>query len=315
MNNFSSFIVTQRLKDYAKSIGFQDIGVSKVDTLHKEAKLLEKWLHNGYQGEMNYMNQHFELRIDPRKLHQDTKSIISFSYNYFIDEKRENVDNEINISKYARGRDYHKVVKKKLKNVIQWLKNEVGDVNARAFVDSAPVMERVWAERSGIGWTGKNSLLLTKAKGSFFFLGEIMVDIELEYDGHVKNYCGTCTKCIDACPTNAIVAPYVVDSNRCISYLTIEYKQEKLPNFYSENSQNWVYGCDICQDVCPINARAKQHNEMEFDNKSIFSNMDIQHWNSLTETDFNEMFHDSPIKRTGYKGLMRNINAIKKNKK
>lgn len=300
------------MKEYAKSIGFQDIGISKAETLNKEAKQLESWLNSNYCGEMDYMHRNFDLRIDPTKLHYDTKSIISFSYNYFIDEK-DDVDNEIKISKYARGRDYHKVVKKKLKLVINWLKDQVGEINARAFVDSAPIMERVWAERSGIGWVGKNSLLLTKAKGSFFFLAEIFLDLELDYNSKVKNFCGNCTKCIDACPTQAIIEPYVVDSNKCISYLTIEYKKAILPDFYSENSQGWAYGCDICQDVCPINGRSKPHTEIEFNNKEIFNNKSIENWSKITEEDFNLIFHDSAIKRTGHKGLMRNLAAIKKN--
>ena len=202
-------------------------------------------------------------------------------------------------------------MKKKLKLIIEWLKNEVGDVSARGFVDSAPVMERVWAEKSGIGWVGKNSLLLTKGVGSYFFLAEIFVDIELEYDHSVKNYCGTCTKCMDACPTQAIVAPYVVDSTKCISYLTIEYKGNQLPSHYTENSQNWIYGCDICQDVCPINARARQHAEPDFNDKEIFSNMRRSIWEDMTEEKFKEVFHDNPIKRTGYKGLMRNLKYSK----
>lgn len=298
------------MKEYAKSIGFQDIGVSKAETLNKEALQLESWLNSNYCGEMDYMHKHFDLRIDPTKLHYNTKSIISFTYNYFIDEL-EAVDNEIKISKYSRGRDYHKVVYKKLKLVVKWLKNELGNVSARAFVDSAPVMERVWAERSGVGWTGKHSLMLTKSKGSFFFLGEIFIDVELTYDGPVKNYCGTCTKCIDACPTQAILEPYKVDGSRCISYLTIEYKKANLPDLYTDNNQKWAYGCDICQDVCPINARAKVHSEPEFKNREIFSDMSLNKWSNLTEDEFNEVFHGSAIKRAGYKGLMRNINAIK----
>jgi epoxyqueuosine reductase len=312
LNNLSSFILTNRLKDYAKSIGFQDIGVSKANSLNKEAKDLERWLKSGYQGEMDYMNRNFDLRIDPRKLHENTKSIISLSYNYFKEENQEDDPEQIKISKYARGRDYHKVLKRKLKLVIDWLKNELGDISARGFVDSAPIMERVWAEKSGIGWVGKNSLLLTKAKGSYFFLAEILLDVELDYDSPVKNYCGTCTKCIDACPTQAIVAPYVVDSKKCISYLTIEYKGNQLPAHYSENSQNWIYGCDICQDVCPINARARQHAEPDFNDKEIFSNMTRSIWEEMTEEKFNEVFHDSPIKRSGYKGLMRNLEFSKK---
>jgi len=308
----SSFILTKRLKEYAKNIGFQDIGVSKAISLEKEALRLEKWLKSGFQGEMDYMHRNFDLRIHPQKLHENTKSIISLSYNYFKEESQEDDPENIKVSKYARGRDYHKVLKRKLKLIIEWLKSEVGEISARGFVDSAPVMERVWAEKSGVGWVGKNSLLLTKGKGSFFFLAEIFVDIELDYDYPVKNYCGTCTKCIDACPTQAIVAPYVVDSQKCISYMTIEYKGAHLPSNYSENSQNWIYGCDICQDVCPINARARQHAEPEFNDKEIFSSMARNIWEDMTEEKFNEVFHDSPIKRAGYKGLMRNLNYSKK---
>jgi epoxyqueuosine reductase len=312
LSKISSFILTSRLKVYAKSIGFQDIGVSKAYALEKEAKDLERWLKSGYQGEMDYMNRNFDLRIDPKKLHENTKSIISLSYNYFKEERQEDDPEQIKISKYARGRDYHKVLKRNLKLIIEWLKNELGDISARGFVDSAPIMERVWAEKSGLGWVGKNSLLLTKGVGSFFFLAEIFLDVELDYDSPVKNYCGTCTKCIDACPTQAIVAPYVVDSKKCISYLTIEYKGNQLPAHYSENSQNWIYGCDICQDVCPINARARQHAEPEFNDKEIFSDMTRSIWEEITEDNFNEVFHDSPIKRTGYKGLMRNLEFSKK---
>lgn len=311
MSKISSFILTSRLKEYAKSIGFQDVGISKSKSLEKEALELEKWLRNGFQGEMSYMERNFDLRIHPQKLHENTKSIISLSYNYFKEECEADDPELIKISKYARGRDYHKVLKRKLKLIIDWLKKEVGDISARGFVDSAPVMERVWAEKSGLGWVGKNSLLLTKGVGSYFFLAEIFVDIELEYDHSVKNYCGTCTKCIDACPTQAIVAPYVVDSKKCISYLTIEYKGTQLPAHYAENSQNWIYGCDICQDVCPINARARQHEEPDFKDKEIFSDMRRSIWEEITEDNFNEVFHDSPIKRTGYKGLMRNLKFSK----
>lgn len=316
MNKISSYILTSRLKEYAKSIGFQSVGVSKADSLEKEALALEKWLKNGFQGDMDYMSRNFDLRIHPQRLHENTKSIISLSYNYFKEEKKNEDEDAIKISKYARGRDYHKVLKKKLKLIIQWLKQEVGDVSARAFVDSAPVMERAWAEKSGVGWVGKNSLLLTKGEGSFFFLAEIFVDIELEYDGPVKNYCATCTKCIDACPTQAIVEPFVVDSRKCISYITIEYKGAVPAQDYVDHHQNWIFGCDICQDVCPINARAKPHQEIDFEEKPIFQNKKRSFWEQLTEDNFNEIFHDSPIKRSGYKGLMRNLNysrQIKKN--
>jgi epoxyqueuosine reductase len=302
--------LTKRLKTYAQSIGFQDIGVSKAEELTKEAKQLERWLRLNLQGEMSYMERNFDLRTNPQLLHHGTKSIISFSYNYFteIDTK----DQKIKISKYAQGRDYHKVVKNKLKKVIQWLQAEIGDINARAFVDSAPVMEREWAKRSGIGWVGKNSLLLTKSKGSFFFLGEIFLDVVLEYDSPVKNYCGSCTKCIDACPTQAIIEPYVVDSNKCISYLTIEYKKADLPDFYTQQNQGWAYGCDICQDVCPINARAAQHNTPDFNSPFEIHKFDASKWINMTESEFQDIFHDSAVKRAGYQGLMRNVKAIVK---
>ncbi|MFY7861565.1 MAG: tRNA epoxyqueuosine(34) reductase QueG, partial [Chitinophagales bacterium] len=262
-------------------------------------------------GEMSYMERNFDLRTNPQLLHQGTKSIISFSYNYFTEMDPKD-QKKIKISKYAQGRDYHKVVKNKLKQVIQWLQIEIGDINARAFVDSAPVMEREWAKRSGIGWVGKNSLLLTKSKGSFFFLGEIFLDVELEYDSPVKNYCGSCTKCLDACPTKAIIEPYVVDSNKCISYLTIEYKKADLPDFYQQQNQGWAYGCDICQDVCPINSRATQHETPDFTSPFEIHKFDASKWVNLTESEFHKIFHDSAVKRAGYQGLMRNIKAITK---
>lgn len=310
MTKIRTHLLTLELKEYAKSIGFQDIGIVKAVTLDDEAKRLESWLHQNLHGEMSYMNDHFDLRINPQKLHPGTKSIISFSYNYF-NENFKNVDNSPKIAKYALGRDYHKVVKNKLKLIIKWLELKIGKINARAFVDSAPVMEREWAKRSGVGWVGKNSLLLTKGMGSFFFLGEIFLDVELEYDSSVKNYCGTCTKCIDACPTQAIIAPYVVDSNRCISYLTIEYKKEKLPENLSNNMKNWIYGCDICQDVCPINARAKNHSESDFDPKIPLLNQISTNFEGLTEEVFNTVFHDSAVKRTKYSGFMRNLSTFK----
>lgn len=313
MKNFDKLTFTKSLKDYSQSIGFQSVGVSRAQELTEEAKLLERWLALDYQGDMSYLNRNFDLRIDPRKLHPDTKSILSFSHNYFS----EDLDSGSNfkISKYAQGQDYHKVMKKKLKLVINWMKNELGDINARAFVDSAPVMEREWAKRSGIGWIGKNSLLLTKGIGSYFFLGEILVDIDLEYDSEVKNYCGTCTKCIDACPTTAIIQPGLIDSKKCISYLTIEYRQSELPETYKDHHQNWIYGCDICQDVCPINARSKQHNEPVYISKDAIRDYTDQQWLNLTEIEFNTIFHDSAVKRAGYHGFMRNIRAVYESKK
>ena len=235
--------------------------------------------------------------------------MISLSYNYFTEEKQKDLSAP-KISKYAYGRDYHKVVRKKLKTFLQFIQEEIGEVAGRAFVDSAPVMERVWAKKSGLGWIGKNSLMLTKGKGSFFFLAELVIDLELLYDGPVKDYCGSCTKCIDACPTDAIVEPYQVDGSKCISYLTIELK-DKLPETFSDKMENWMYGCDICQDVCPINARAKAHQEEQFKPKAELLEKSKAAWEEITEEVFDSLFEGSPVKRTKYEGLKRNIEFLK----
>lgn len=300
---------TLLLRKKAKDLGFDDLGISRAGFLDEEAKKLEAWLQQKHHGEMAYMANHFDLRTDPRKLVPGAKSVISFSYNYFPKQQQED-PSAPKIAKYAYGRDYHKVIKKKLKQLIAYLQEEIGEINGRAFVDSAPVMERVWAQKSGLGWIGKNTLLLTKGKGSFFFLAEIILDVELEYDGPVKDYCGSCTKCIDACPTNALFAPYQMDASKCISYLTIELK-DKIPSEFKGKMENWMYGCDICQDVCPINARAKAHQEKDFEAKEGLLTMDKKEWEEITEEVFEKLFEGSAVKRTKYAGLQRNILFLK----
>ncbi|MCB0510608.1 MAG: tRNA epoxyqueuosine(34) reductase QueG [Chitinophagales bacterium] len=300
---------TQLLKLKAKELGFEDVGISKAAFLEDEARKLEAWLHQNQHGEMAYMDNHFELRTDPRKLLPGAKSVVSLSYNYFPGEHEQKPEAP-KLAKYAYGKDYHKVLKKKLKALIQYLEQEIGAINGRAFVDSAPVMERVWAQKSGLGWIGKNTLLLSKGKGSFFFLAELILDIEFEYDGPVKDYCGSCTKCLDACPTNALFAPYQMDASKCISYLTIELK-DKIPSEFQGKMENWMYGCDICQDVCPINARAKAHQEPAFVPKEDILAMGKQDWEELTEDVFEKLFEGSAVKRAKYAGLKRNIFFLK----
>ena len=300
---------TNLIKQKAYELGFEEVGISKAGFLEEEAPKLEAWLNQNHHGEMGYMANHFDLRLDPSKLVPGAKSVISLSYNYFTEEKQKDLSAP-KISKYAYGRDYHKVVRKKLKTFLQFIQEEIGEVAGRAFVDSAPVMERVWAKKSGLGWIGKNSLMLTKGKGSFFFLAELVIDLELLYDGPVKDYCGSCTKCIDACPTDAIVEPYQVDGSKCISYLTIELK-DKLPETFSDKMENWMYGCDICQDVCPINARAKVHQEEQLKPKAELLEKSKAAWEEITEEVFDSLFEGSPVKRTKYEGLKRNIEFLK----
>mgnify|MGYP000156205923 CR=1 FL=1 len=299
-----SFIIKQK----AKELGFEDIGISKAEFLEKEAPRLENWLNQNYHGEMAYMANHFDKRLDPTKLVEGAKSVISFSYNYFTEQKQ--AADSYKISKYAYGRDYHKVIKKKLIKLLAFIQTEIGEVSGRAFVDSAPVMERAWAKKSGIAWQGKNTLMLTKGKGSFHFLAELIIDLELETDNAVKDYCGNCTKCIDACPTNAIT-PYQVDGSKCISYLTIELK-DQIPNEFNGKFEDWMFGCDICQDVCPINARAKQHKEQDFLPKKETLSMTKTEWQEITEDVFNNLFNGTPVRRTKFAGLKRNIGFLKR---
>ncbi len=254
---------------------------------------------------MSYLENHFDKRLDPTKLVEGAKSVISLVYNY-CPEKDLASNHNLKIAKYAYGEDYHVVIKDKLKEFLFLIHEEIGDVNGRAFVDSAPVMERAWAKKSGIGWIGKNSLLLNRSMGSFFFLAELILDLELEYDGPIKDYCGTCTACMDACPTDAIPQPYVVDGSKCISYFTIELKEE-IPNEVKGKFENWIFGCDICQDVCPWNRFSQPHNESRFKPHAELEKMSVNDWEEITEEVFQKVFKKSAVKRAGFKGLKRNI--------
>jgi epoxyqueuosine reductase len=305
----NTHLLTTLIKREAKRIGFDACGISKAEPLDEEARILEAWLNQNLHGKMSYMANHFDKRIDPRLLVDNAKSVISFSYNYYTDVKQN--DDAPKLAMYALGKDYHDVVKEKLKLLLAFIKERVGEVNGRCFVDSAPVLERAWAKRSGIGWQGKNTNVLTKRNGSYFFLAEIILDVELEYDSPVKDYCGTCTKCIDACPTDAIYQPYKVDGSKCISYFTIELKGEILPSEIKSKFENWMFGCDICQQVCPINSQAKQHKEPQFEPSLDLLKMNRKDWEALTEETFKQLFKGSPVNRTKFKGLKRNIDFLK----
>lgn len=302
--------VSQFIKAKAAELGFMFCGIAKADFLEDEAPRLEAWLKNGFNGEMQYMENHFDKRLDPRKLVEGAKSVISMALNYFPSQQQTDPAAP-KISKYAYGTDYHFVIKDKLKVLLEAIKEETGDVEGRAFVDSAPVLDKAWAKRSGIGWVGKNTNLINKNAGSFFFLAELIIDLELEYDVPAAyDHCGTCTRCIDACPTDAIVSPYVVDGSRCISYLTIELKNE-IPAQFQGKMDNWMFGCDICQDVCPWNRFSTLHNEPAFNPAEEFLNISAQDWQEITEETFKRVFKNSPVKRTKYQGLKRNIQFIK----
>jgi epoxyqueuosine reductase len=302
------FQYTHLIKSLAAELGFSYCGVSKAEFLKDEAPQLEEWLKRGYQGKMSYLENYFDKRLDPTLLVPGAKSVISLLYNYYP-EKDLATESDLKIAKYAYGEDYHFVVKDKLKILFERLQEQVGDIQGRVFVDSAPVMERAWAKKSGLGWIGKNSLLLNKASGSFFFLAEIILDLELEYDGPVKDYCGTCTACMDACPTDAIAEPYVVDGSRCISYFTIELKEE-IPSSVKGKFENWIFGCDICQDVCPWNRFSKPHQEARFNSNPQLGSMKENEWKEITEDVFQNVFKNSPVKRTKLEGLKRNIRFV-----
>lgn len=299
---------TQFIKETAKSLGFSFCGISKAEFLEEEAPRLEQWLQRQYQGKMQYLENHFDKRLDPTLLVPGAKSVVSLLYNY-TPEKDLAQESEFKIAKYAYGEDYHFVIKDKLKTFLQLIEEKIGQVEGRAFVDSAPVMERAWAKRSGLGWIGKNSLLLNRGMGSFFFIAELIIDLELEHDGPVKDYCGTCTACMDACPTDAIPQPYVVDGSKCISYFTIELKEE-IPADVKGKFENWIFGCDICQDVCPWNSFAKPHHEKRFEPSATLQNMSENDWREITEEVFKTLFKNSPVQRTKLEGLKRNIKFL-----
>lgn len=296
------------IKQEAKRLGFDFCGISKAEFLEEEAPRLESWLKNGMHGKMEYMENHFDKRLNPKLLVDDAKSVVSLMYNYYPEQIQNTKAPKI--SKYAYGKDYHEVIKEKLKEFLNTLKEKIGDITGRAFVDSAPVLDKAWAKKSGLGWIGKNANLINKQQGSFFFIAELIIDIELEYDGPIQDYCGTCTKCIDACPTSAIVEPFIVDGSKCISYLTIELK-DAIPNEFKNKMDNWAFGCDVCQDVCPWNRFSVPHNETDFNNQTGLLNLNNEEWHELTEETFNVIFKHSAVKRTKYKGLKRNLEFIK----
>jgi epoxyqueuosine reductase len=301
---------TDLIKQKASALGFSFCGISKAEFLAEEAPRLEEWLRRSYQGRMSYMENHFDKRLDPTLLVPGARSVISLIYNYFPKQDLAKKD-AYKIAKYAYGEDYHFVIKDKLKIFLQEIRQEVGEVNGRVFVDSAPVMERAWAKKSGLGWIGKNSLLLNRGMGSFFFLAEMIIDLELTYDSPAKDYCGTCTACMDACPTDAIPQPYVVDGSKCISYFTIELKEE-LPADVKGKFENWIFGCDICQDVCPWNSFSKPHQEPRFSPHPEMEKMQKQEWVELTDAVFEKIFERSAVKRTKLAGLRRNIEFLKR---
>ncbi|MFO0355445.1 MAG: tRNA epoxyqueuosine(34) reductase QueG [Sphingobacteriaceae bacterium] len=296
------------MKREAARLGFDFCGISKAEFLKEEAPRLEKWLKENKHGEMKYMENYFDKRLDPTLLVDGAKSVISLMYNYYPSQKQN--ANAPKISKYAYGNDYHEVIKEKLTIFLSTLKEQIGDINGRVFVDSAPVLEKAWAAKSGLGWVGKNANLISKSHGSFYFLAELIVDVEMEYDGPIKDYCGTCTKCIDACPTQAIVEPYVVDGSKCISYLTIELK-ENIPADFKGKMDNWVFGCDVCQDVCPWNSFSTPHSEPLFNDDRGLLNWTENQWQELTEETFKKVFKHSAVKRTKYSGLIRNLRYIR----
>ncbi len=298
----------QLVKQKAKALGFDFCGISKAEKLDGEEAQLESWLSKGFHGKMAYMQNHFDKRLDPAKLVPGAKSVISLLYNYFPGDNS-NETSDYKIAKYAYGKDYHFVIKDKLKTFLRELQEEIGEIGGRVFVDSAPVMERQWAAKSGLGWKGKNTLLINKTQGSYFFLAELIIDLELEYDGPIKDYCGTCTKCLDACPTDAFADAGILDASKCISYLTIELKDE-IPEEFRGKYGQWVFGCDICQEVCPWNRFSQKHQEPEFQKTEGVKEITENGWVEFTEEVFRKIFKDSPMKRTKYHGLRRNIDFI-----
>ena len=300
--------LSRLIKDKAADLGFQFCGFSKAGFLEEEAPRLENWLNQNMHGQMGYMANHFDKRLDPRLLVDGAKTVVSLLFNYFPEKEISREDN-YKISKYAYGADYHIVIKEKLKVLLDFIREQAGDINGRAFVDSAPVMDKVWAKRSGLGWTGKHSNLINRQTGSFFFIAELILDLELEYDSPIKDYCGSCTRCIDACPTDAIIAPYVVDGSKCISYFTIELK-EQIPEEVKGKFEDWVFGCDICQDVCPWNRFSKPHQEPAFEPVDRLQEMRKKDWEEVTEEVFKVVFKNSAVKRAKFDGLKRNIKFV-----
>jgi epoxyqueuosine reductase len=307
INNPSKY--SQWIKAEAKRLGFLSCGISKAEFLEDEAPRLEAWLNNNSHGEMRYMENHFDKRLDPTLLVDGAKSVVSLLLNYYPNQFQ--IDDSYKLSKYAYGQDYHFVIKAKLKELLQFIQDEIGEVHGRAFVDSAPVLDKAWAAKSGLGWIGKHSNLLTQKVGSFYFIAELIIDLELDYDTPVTDHCGSCTACIDACPTEAITEPYVVDGSKCISYFTIELK-DSIPSDFKGQFDDWMFGCDICQDVCPWNRFSKPHSEPLFNPHPDLLSMTKNDWEELTEETFKKVFKKSAVKRTKFSGLKRNIGFLKK---
>jgi epoxyqueuosine reductase len=299
---------TQTIKSEAQRLGFLSCGISKAGFLEDEAPRLENWLNNQMHGQMSYMENHFDKRLNPTLLVDDAKSVISLLLNYYPSEIQNS--DSYKISKYAYGQDYHFVIKEKIKELLHFIQTEIGEVSGRAFVDSAPVLDKAWAAKSGLGWIGKNSNLLTKQVGSFYFIAELIIDLDLEYDNATTDHCGSCTACLDACPTGAIVAPYVVDGSKCISYFTIELK-ENIPTEMKGKFDDWAFGCDVCQDVCPWNKFSKSHNEPLFNPNPEILSFSKKDWEEITDETFKKVFKNSAVKRTKLDGLKRNINFLK----
>lgn len=303
----------QRIQQEALRLGFMSVGFAKADFLEEDAIRLESFLKNNYHGKMSYLENHFDLRVDPRKLVPNAKSVITLLLNYYPNESQD--INSPKIAKYAWGMDYHDVIKEKLKALFAYINQHIGQVDGRGFVDSAPVLERTWANKSGLGWIGKNGNLINKQAGSFFFIATLICDLELEPDPTFKtDHCGTCTRCIDACPTDAIIDNKKIDASKCISYLTIELKDQLIPDAFEGKMDNWLFGCDVCQDVCPWNRFSKPHTEQAFKAHKEILNLSSQEWEALEESTFNTLFKHSPLKRSKWKGLQRNIQFINKTK-
>ena len=306
INNKTKY--TQLIKTEAKRLGFLSCGISKAEFLEEEAPRLEAWLNKNMHGEMRYMGNHFDKRLDPTLLVEGSKSVVSLLLNYYPEEVQ--IEDTYKLSKYAFGTDYHFVIKDKLKELLYVIQEEVGEVNGRAFVDSAPVLDKAWAAKSGLGWIGKHSNLLSQKTGSFYFIAELIIDLELEYDTPTTDHCGSCTACIDACPTQAITEPYVVNGSKCISYFTIELK-ENIPSELKGKFEDWMFGCDVCQDVCPWNRFSISHKEPLFNPHPELLSMTKKDWDEITEDTFRKVFKKSAVKRTKFTGLQRNIKFLK----
>ncbi len=302
--------LSHTIKTLALQEGFRDVGIAAATELSEEARYLEQWLKQGKHGQLHYMERHFDLRIDPRKLVDNARSVICLSYNYFPSSYPDAEDRP-KIARYALGEDYHFVIRDKLNSLIEKIRERIGAFHARGFTDSAPVLEKAWAAKSGIGWIGKNTNLLSKRKGSWFFLAEIITDLELLPDIVAKDYCGSCNRCVQACPTDALHEPYRLDASRCISYATIELKSEALPDFFRNKMENWIFGCDICQEVCPINGPAHPHQDQRLLEKNRLASISWEEWEMMDENTFREKFRKSPLWRTKLSGIKRNIHFIK----